>query len=347
AAASRRFGNGLMDLTNRANHQLRGVQDASHAPLLADLARLGLLDADPGDEGRRNIIVDPFHDADGSSRASRIATALAEGLRTEALATLPSKFGFVVDVGPERHLAPVSGDIRIEAHDDTLIVRAAGSASGTAAASVAAAVRGALDLARWFIGSGGVGPDGRGRMARHLGTGARLPADCTGALPPNPAAPPARPGCCANGALVGVLFGQLTPDALERLAETGREIRLSPWRMVVLPGCDDLAALTGCDTLLTDPASPYLRIHACTGAPGCPQASVDTRALAMRLAPAVPAGTALHVSGCAKGCAYPRAADLTLVGRAGRFDLVSGGAPWDHPIRCGMDPAHLAQSIGG
>ncbi|MCT4373616.1 hypothetical protein CLG85_026310, partial [Yangia mangrovi] len=64
-----------------------------------------------------------------------------------------------------------------------------------------------------------------------------------------------------------------------------------------------------------------------------------TRALAARLAPKV-RGT-LHVSGCAKGCALPRAAKVTLVGRQGSFDLVEDGAPWDTPARTGLSPAQL------
>ena len=90
---------------------------------------------------------------------------------------------------------------------------------------------------------------------------------------------------------------------------------------------------------VTRPGDPVMDAHACPGAPFCPQASVETRALAARLAGRA-AGT-LHVSGCAKGCAYPRAAALTLVGRDGRFDLVAGGAPWDEPRARGLAPEAL------
>ncbi len=60
--------------------------------------------------------------------------------------------------------------------------------------------------------------------------------------------------------------------------------------------------------LITDPADPRLRVTACTGAPGCPQALQPTRDLARTLAPQVPQGQHLHVSGCAKGCAHPKPA---------------------------------------
>ena len=51
AALAGAHGNGIIDLTNRANLQLRGVSEASHSPLIAGLRALGLLDNDAG--GRR------------------------------------------------------------------------------------------------------------------------------------------------------------------------------------------------------------------------------------------------------------------------------------------------------
>jgi precorrin-3B synthase len=50
-----RYGNGLIDLTSRANLQIRGVSHDGHLPLLDGLMRLGLLDPDSETESRRNI----------------------------------------------------------------------------------------------------------------------------------------------------------------------------------------------------------------------------------------------------------------------------------------------------
>ena len=52
-AAAERFGNGLIDLTSRANVQLRGVAHSDHPSLLETLGTLGLLDANPAIEARR------------------------------------------------------------------------------------------------------------------------------------------------------------------------------------------------------------------------------------------------------------------------------------------------------
>lgn len=348
ADLAQRFGNGLIDLTNRANLQLRGVSEEAHAPLLEGLAELGLLDADAEAEGRRNIVVDPFRGAGPGDVQEQIASTLAERLRAAEFSPLPAKFGCVVDAGARRRLARVSGDIRIEASANRLIVRADGCAAGREAQDAEDAADTALALARWFVASGGVGPDGRGRMTRHLRAGATLPASLAGNMAPNPPAPPQRPGTAAGGLLVAAAFGQLSPSDLIRLADTGAPVlRATPWRMVFLPGLVDPDALTETEGLLTDPTDPLLRVDACTGAPGCPQASVETRALARSLAPHLPEDATLHVSGCAKGCAHPTPADLTLVGRDGRFDLVRGGTPWDEPIRRGIAPRQAADIISG
>ncbi|MEM6741272.1 MAG: precorrin-3B synthase [Pseudomonadota bacterium] len=348
AALTERFGNGLIDLTSRANIQIRGVAEDEHPKLLDALAALSLLEPDSDVEGRRNIIVDPFAPREAEDRARRIATGLTDGLHMPEFARLPSKFGFVIDIGRRRHLSAVSGDIRIEASGDALIVRADGRDTGRVVPSSDAAFRTALDLARWFIASGGVSADGRGRMARHRDGGAVLPAAFAGSALPNEAAPPPRLGVRRDGILVGLAFGQLTASLLESLASVAmRGLRITPWRMVFVPGLADARLLEGHDALLTDPRDPLLLVHACSGAPRCPQASVDTRSLARALAERAPASATLHVSGCAKGCALPGRADLTLVGRQGRFDLVRDGTPWDDPLRRGIDPRDVSEIIGG
>ncbi|SEM91303.1 precorrin-3B synthase [Loktanella fryxellensis] len=335
-------GNGLIDLTARSNLQLRGVTEASHAPLLAGLSALGLLDHDADREGRQNIVIDPFRVPDDGQ--DRIAQGLSTGLTATDLRPLPSKFGFAVDAGPLRRLDGISGDIRVEASGETLLVRADGHATGRRVADAAQAVDLALALARWFIASGGVGADGRGRMARHLAAGAVLPAAFAGDALPNAAAAPPPPGACDMGLIVAPAFGQLTPAALRSLAATGATaLHITPWRMVLLTGVTHLPSLPD---LITAPGDPLLSVVACTGAPGCPQASVETRALARRLAPHLAPGARLHVSGCAKGCALPRAATLTLIGRAGRFDLVRNGTAWDDPVQRGLDPDDIATRIG-
>jgi precorrin-3B synthase len=348
AALADTHGNGMVELTTRANLQIRGVAEAGLPALTEGLATLGLLDADPEREARRNVVVTPIRK--GAVDQCALAQALTDAL-TDALGEaprLPGKFGFAVDAGPRRYLADTSADIRIEAGRAGLIVRADGAARGRAVAGPAEAVAAALALARWFAASGGIGADGRGRMRRHLARVA-LPPELAGDALPAPAAPApeAGPWGGPRGGLhfVGAAFGQMPAAALARLgAQAQGPIRVSPWRMLAVAPAEP-EALADDPDLIARPGDPLAGVIACTGAPGCPQASVATRPLARRLARRLSgrlqAGATLHVSGCAKGCAHPRAADVTLVGRGGAFDLVRGGAPWEEPAARGLDPAAI------
>jgi precorrin-3B synthase len=330
-----RHGNGLIDLTGRANLQIRGVSEASYRPLIEGLDALGLLDAES--ENRRNIVVAPFWRQGDDSHL--LAAELEEALATHSLG-LPDKFGFAVDCGMERVLALAAADIRVErAAGGGLIVRADGAPLGCAVPR-AQAIETALALAKWFVASGGV-RDGRGRMAPHVAREVTLPLGCH-AQPAASAGIPV-PGIVASGALVGVRFGQLESTTLASAATLAPALRLTPWRMILL---EALREMPQQDNLITSAEDPMLRVVACTGAPACPEAHAETRALAATLAPLIPANTNLHVSGCAKGCAHPASSALTLVGTADGFDLVRDGSPRDLPIMRGLDPAKIFANSG-
>ncbi|SEO49622.1 precorrin-3B synthase [Salinihabitans flavidus] len=329
-AAASRFGSGIIDLTSRANLQIRGVAEANHEPLLQELNALGLLDADPALEGRRNILVAPlWRDGDDTHR---IATALLG--RLADLPELPAKVGFAIDAGPAPVLPGASADFRIErGAQGGLILRPDGAPNGRPV-TPQTAIDELIALARWFARTGG---DASRRMAAHL---AATPLPDGFDTPPATAAAPLAPGPTAAGRVYGAAFGQIDAGDLATLlrATAARALRVTPWRLFVLEGAQSVD-LPG---FITRPGDPLLDIDACPGAPFCPSASVETRALARRLAAHGP----LHVSGCAKGCARPRTAPLTLVGREGRFDLVKDGAPWDSPARTGLDPATLPDRLG-
>lgn len=316
-------GNGLIDLSARANVQLRGVTEASHAPLIDGLRDLGLIDADAGAEARRNLVVQPFWAAGDATPA--LADALATALTGADCPALPGKFGVALDDGPVPVLRGTSADIRVERAGRALIVRAEGSETGALATAEDAPAR-VLDLARWFAASGGI-TGGRGRMAAHLARGAVLPPAFRATRAAATTAPSPGPGPCAQGWLVALAFGQIDAGALADLAPHGG-LRLTPWRMVLVEGMTAAPDVPG---IITDPADPLLRVVACTGAPGCPQALQPTRALARALAPLMPPGQVLHVSGCAKGCAHPAPAALTLTAQGDGFALIRNGAAADAP----------------
>lgn len=94
------------------------------------------------------------------------------------------------------------------------------------------------------------------------------------------------------------------------------ELRVTPWRGVVLPGLSSDRADTRLRDvsragLVTDPASPWLGIGACTGRPGCAKSVADVRADAMHaVAGITPAGGVsdplpVYFSGCRRRCGHP------------------------------------------
>ena len=326
ARASLAYGNGVIDLSSRANLQLRGVRIAGHGALIDDLRALGLVDDDLAAEAARNVIVTPFGADPGVVAALMGAVA--------QLPALPGKFGFAVDTGAARVLADAPADIRLERDAaGGVILRPDGYAYGRAVGDLQRDVRA---LVHWFLETGGA-PEGRGRMAAHV---AHI------ALPPGfdvmPAVAVAQPlpGLRAGGALVGFAFGQMQADTLGRLAWLGHVMRITPWRMVLLVGADALP--DGAD-LITTPDDPLLRVTACSGAPACAQGLGPTRALARMLAPDV--ATHLHVSGCAKGCAHAGPAAVTVVATGHGYNLIRGGKAADPPAMTDLSPALIAQAL--
>ncbi len=332
AALSLRYGNGWLDLTSRANLQLRGVAPENHAALLQGLEKLDLLDGSADSESRRNILVSPFWQADDGTQ--HIATALARALAAADAPALPGKFGFAVDCGAQAVLRDSPADIRIERGPFGYTVRADGYATG-ASVSANEAVPAAMALADWFLAQ-------RGELTRvaalaplhALPERFRTVTDCV------PSASRPQPGPVSAGWLVGAEFGQLHADTLAALSTLG-PLRMTPWQLLLVVDLQQAPAIPG---LVTQANDARLRVVACTGAPGCLQAAAATRPLARALAPHVPAGRLLHVSGCSKGCAHPRAT-LTLVATPAGFNLIRHGTAASAPDLLALPPETIASFL--
>jgi precorrin-3B synthase len=350
AGLAARFGSGVVELTSRGALQLRGVRPADHPALLDALAGLGLVDPAAERDPPAAATVSPFLGLEGDALGPRLLAALEAGIAARpALSALPPKFGFVLDAGPRPLLREVSGDLRLErAADGGLAVAPDGAAHGVAATPETAAAI-ALDLAERFAAHPLVA---RGEARRMAALAARV--DLAPDLPRAALAapePPPPPGAHRLGALVGWPFGRLTAPTLAALAARAAaagatEARGTPWRALLALGeAGALRDALGPLDLVLDAADRRRFVDACAGAPFCPSAEIETAALAAAAARALPPGARAHVSGCAKGCARPRPAALTLVGRAGRVDVVRDGAPGDAPTLAGLTPAEAAARL--
>lgn len=333
ADLSRDLGNGLIDLSARGNLQIRGLDEKGHRKALARLAELNLLDPDATGEARRNVLVTPFWQAgDGTST---LALALEEALTRTGTLALPGKFGFAVDTGSTPILRAASADIRIErAADGTLLLCADGGETGKPITPDTAVAQ-AIALAHWWQQAADM--NAPRRMRGLLAAGIALPDGFTVPIARDAALVPT-PGPTPAGVLLGVAFGQIQADSFAALADLA-DLRLTPWRMVLLEGVEAMPHLP---SFITDPADPMLRVAACPGAPACAQGLAPVRDLARSLAPHLPEGLSLHVSGCAKGCAHPGPADVTLTARADGFALARNATAAMASTETALSPQALA-----
>jgi len=126
-------------------------------------------------------------------------------------------------------------------------------------------------------------------------------------------------GLVGPGGTAAVLLaplGRLTSAQLIWLAGqvTGRPARITPWRSVVVPDLPDAARTLGEAARLglgVDDASPWLRLTACAGRPGCASALADVQADAAAFAARWP-DRIVHVSGCARHCGRPAATQIDV-----------------------------------
>jgi precorrin-3B synthase len=120
-------------------------------------------------------------------------------------------------------------------------------------------------------------------------------------------------------------LGRLTAAQLNWVADlvAGQAARITPWRSVVLPGLADAAGVLREAAGLgfgTDEASPWLRVTACAGRPGCASALADVQADAAGFAARWP-GRIVHVSGCARHCGRPAATEVDVTATSGGYEV--------------------------
>lgn len=325
AHAARRFGNGILEVTARGSLQLRGLSEATVAPLNDAVRALDIA----AREGLA-IALSPLSGLDAAERMDGrgLADAIRDGVAKAGIGErLGPKVSVVIDGGGTICLDELKADIRLAARTngawDIALAGDAGSAvADGATAPQEAAARVLLHLAR---------------IARH-GTAARmadllppasssLHARATARSGPTPGrAIPLHDGTMAVP--LALPFGAADSEDMAALAEAAlahgvRDLRPAPPRLLLATGLAPASLapfLRSVDTLgfILEPADPRLSVAACPGAPLCASGLIPARALAPQvtqaLAPLLDGSLTVHLSGCAKGCAHPAPAALTLVG---------------------------------
>lgn len=335
AELSREHGNGQLELTRRANLQLRGVTAASLPPLQAALVRLGLVPASAAEELRQVLLVSPLAGLDPAcARLETLAAQLEQALAgLPARTELPAKFGVLLDSGASvlhELAADIVVDVRPEQPDVAHLSVAESGARLWLGACRSAALGQALQRLIALL-------DRDTRMRDLLASRgapwlrAQLAGLLLAAEPPSPCRRAAPLIGFQRGAHdwfgVAMPFGSGEPRewlAVAQLAEDfgEAELRLTPSRALLLTGvraaqAERLGQLAREQGLIVEPGDPLLRATACAGAPACASALGETRALARQLAreimPQLDGDATLHVSGCSKSCASRSPARITIV----------------------------------
>lgn len=370
ADAARDLGDGELHLTSRGNVQLRGLDAGCGTALAALLDDAGLLPS-PGHERVRNVVASPLSGLDG--RGFRDVRPWLTGLDAALCASdearaLSGRFLFALDDG-RGDVAGLDADVTVRAAAGGGARVALGSAGPALYVSAEDVPRVALLAAETFLTSARASEERAWRVDElHISveeltdlTRRRLTAESV------PHAVQEREPGVVEGPLPGetgaalsvhVPLGRLTASQWRALTRTAAdangELRLTPWRGVVLPvpGADTarsahaLARLAATG-LVTGADSPWLHVGACIGRPGCARSHADVRADAARALDAAGRhGLPLYWSGCERRCGHPRGDRIDVVaGPDGAYRL-SASAPG--PRRSGVpldDPSQLATAL--
>ena len=359
--AARNCGNGVIEITSRGSIQIRGLTEDSVKRFAAAVAGIGVAFG----EGPP-VLSDPLAGLD-PQEAIDVGAVAADLRRAIAAAPFAADIGpkvsIAIDGGGVLHLDAVAADVRMrtQAKGACLHVAVGGDAeTATPIGAVAAehAVEAAMRMLR-VIAAGGPAARARDIVATN-GAAAfcRVIADVLVDLPPPPrraATDPLGRHALRDGRLaigLGLAFGHAHATALEELTHSAADLgatglRTTPGRALLVVGvtadrAERLAGIAERLGFIARAEDPRRQIVACAGAPICAAAEMSTRSLAPSLAKAAVAGAdvpMVHLSGCAKGCACPRSAPLTVVGIEGRCGVVVNGSARDEPLAILMPEA--------
>ncbi|MBZ9709629.1 precorrin-3B synthase [Mesorhizobium sp. ESP7-2] len=345
AESALRHGNGIMEVTARGSLQIRGLTAESAALLAAEVDALGIAvrTGVPVETGPLAGI-DPQEIADPRLMAERIRMAVEEaGLATR----LGPKVAVIVDGGGQLTLDGVTADVRLKAvRADTAsrwLVSVAGDGQTSRPLTVADedAARDIAIAALRMVAEKGREAHTRDLSERQLASLASWHSTAPPSVLPEGGAVehsrlPIGLFNLNNGHALGIglPYGSMPADKIVALAQKAlalgaTEIRLAPGRALLFLGqpADTSQPLqqTAADLgFVIAPTDPRTRVAACPGAPACASGRIATRDIAEAIA-AENADTldfTLHISGCAKGCAHPGPAALTIVGDENGAGLV-------------------------
>jgi precorrin-3B synthase len=344
ATGAAELGDGTIELTSRANLQVRGLPDG--VTLGAGLTEAGLLPS-ATHERVRNILASPLTGRDGVGFADvrPLVTDLDRSLCAKpALADLPGRFLFAIDDG-RGDVTGLNADVAaVLTSENTAAILLGGTDSGLRAPLVTVVdmmvtcAEAFLTLrdTEWRIAEVPNGPE---RVAAHATSPERPEGHLRDIERPEGHL---RDGERPEGALqgigrirqvdervalvVGAPLGWLDRRQAAALVAADAPLVVTPWRRLVvadLPSdrVDAVADRLREAGLLLDPDHPLARVTACTGRPGCAKALADVRADA---APVPDTTVPVHWSGCERRCGRPRGTVVDVIATGDGYTTTVG-----------------------
>jgi precorrin-3B synthase len=345
ADLSRSFADGTIEITSRANLQLRAVRNQDLSHIVEGISSAGLLPS-PQHDRVRNIVTSPIAGLDGEELMDPrpLIHELDRQLRAEPIfANLHPKFSFAIHCGPRRFSRDLD-DIALQAvalNSSPHLHLSIGGLSSGFSVERSDAVECVLAVTKMCIGlAHECSVPVRAKAVVKIPDALKCIVDALShLLTPSPVATPSH---TVIEALMGVYpttqdgrvsiipsvpLGRLNPEQARYLADVSNEwegdIRLAPWRGVVLgsipkSAADNIVGHLHTIGLSCEGRDGFQGIAACAGITGCDASLADVRGDAASLAQrllghTVPSGWTVNLSGCDKQCARRHGATAELI----------------------------------
>ena len=339
---------GIIDLTNRANLQIRGVNAAALPDLHAAWTAAKLAVEDPAHDRVRNILIDPLTGlVKEQHNCFNLAKELDEALaKFERRHHLSPKFSFILDGGGPSNIAALNHDIAARAQkasngQTTFHISFAGQPVGASlsAPDLIKTICTWLDL---LCTKFQAAPRRLKTLLKLHGLAAikenlsisDQPSISEDAWPTKltPLSGMVQQTAAQEKRAINLSLpnGRLQHFQLQGLAELASQygqgdIHLTPWQSVILPHVKEEDISTVWEKaealgLLTQEEEQNLQILSCAGSEGCIHGGFETKLTALKIREAIartgfPAPTTIHLSACEKGCASREKSTILVMQR--------------------------------
>ena len=332
-------GSGIIEITSRANLQIRGIGSDRLDDAATEIVDAGLALVDPVLDARRAVVSSPLggHDPTEAADVRPFLAAVLEALRRgEFIGALPPKFGIVIDGGGAVTVRDVPGDMvftaqraadrrvrwRLRVGSHSYHVRNDLSPQMMAAAVVDCARRSSEACSRVHDLSN----FGRALLGAELSDGIAADPVSGSAVGQFDHLDPALCNVVAAPALGRIGAAELLLVA--RAARLADGVRCTPSGGFAFVGVRRDCAVGLLRELelvgvSADPSDPMHSVSACVGSPGCASSRANTVLAATRIVAArrglVGPQRRIHLSGCEKLCGAPVGPQTLVADAAGEF----------------------------